>query len=112
MITAALSRTSSAASAGTMKISLGIADLKGDVSPTELPQALFQLLKNSHVEPTRSAAAPHAGYRRLLRAQRDELASLQLIELHPIPHEPEAHGTISNWQGSVSGCRGQFATSE
>lgn len=35
--------------------------------------------------------------------QGDEITPSPLIELHTIVHEPGAHGTISNWQGSVSG---------
>jgi hypothetical protein len=33
-----------------------------------------------------------------------------LIELHPIPYEQEAHGRISNWQGSVSGHNADYST--
>jgi hypothetical protein len=41
--------------------------------------------------------------RRRAAKKRDELAPLQLIELHPLPHEPGGHGRISNWQGSSAG---------
>jgi hypothetical protein len=42
--------------------------------------------------------------KQLLRPEkRNELAPFQLIELHSISHEPAAHGTISDWQGSVRG---------
>jgi hypothetical protein len=35
--------------------------------------------------------------------ERDELASSQLIELHPILHEPEPNCTILSWRRSVRG---------
>ena len=45
--------------------------------------------------------------------QRDELPSLQLIELHPIPHRGgTARRRISKPQRSVSGYRGHFATGQ
>jgi hypothetical protein len=50
------------------------------------------------------------GPRRRAAKKRDELAPLQLIELHPLPHEPGGHGRISNWQGSVSGQASYFTT--
>jgi hypothetical protein len=42
--------------------------------------------------------------------QGDEIAALQLIELHSMPASQDCR--ISNWRGSVSGYRGHFATSE
>jgi len=38
--------------------------------------------------------------------QRDELAPLQLIELHSVPYQPGPDRRISNWQGSVTGMAG------
>src|SRR5262249_24405523 len=35
--------------------------------------------------------------------QRDELAPVPLMEMHPIPHGPERTGRISDCSGSVSG---------
>jgi hypothetical protein len=44
--------------------------------------------------------------RRRTAEQRDELATLQLIKLHPIPHRAgTARGRISKPEGSVSGYR-------
>jgi hypothetical protein len=43
-----------------------------------------------------------AGDRRAAK-QRDEVASMQLIEWHPIPHQQGSNTRISDWPGSVSG---------
>jgi hypothetical protein len=49
------------------------------------------------------------GTRRCAAEQRDELASLQFIELHSVPCQPNCR--ISNWRGSVRGYQAVLATS-
>jgi hypothetical protein len=44
--------------------------------------------------------------------QRDEVAAFYLIELHSVPSTRTGFCMISNWQSSVSGYRGRFATGE
>jgi hypothetical protein len=39
--------------------------------------------------------------RRRAAEQRDELASMKLVEWHPIPHQQGPNTRISNWPGSV-----------